>query len=290
MPGNSAARTATLMFLINGEHRDSLPATDRGLQYGDGLFETVAVIAGRPQHWQAHLKRLEAGCARLGIPFPGSTMLDDEFSRMPQSTGRWVLKIIVTRGSGGRGYRPPMPAQPTRVLCRYPWPDYPDDLADQGVRTRVCTTRLGFNPALAGVKHLNRLEQVMARREWDDAGIAEGLMCDAEGRLISGTMSNLFLVTRGRVGTPILTHAGVAGVMREQVIDACRQLNLPVDIGACGEPDLKRADEVFLTNSLIGIWPVIEIVGTGGGTMQPGPVTRALRTHMQELGALPQHG
>ena len=280
------------MFLLNGERRDDLPIADRGLQYGDGLFETVAVISGKPQHWLAHLKRLESGCTRLGIPFPGSAILDEEFRRIASSTiaGRWVLKIVITRGSGGRGYRPPVPAQPTRILCQYPWPDYPDDLADHGVRVRACATRLGINPALAGIKHLNRLEQVMARREWDDAGIAEGLMLDVEGHLIAGTMSNLFLIAQGRVCTPDVTQAGIAGIMRGQVVEACHQLNLPVEMGIYAEPDLMRADEVFLTNSLIGIWPVIEITGTDGRKIKPGSVTRALQAHLLKLNALPRHG
>ncbi len=278
------------MFLINGEHRDSLPAGDRVLHYGDGLFETVAVIDGRPQHWQAHLRRMEDGCVRLKIPFPGAAMLEDEFGRLPSPAGRWVLKIIVTRGGGGRGYRPPPVVQPARLLCQYPWPDYPDDRAVQGVRVRLCTTRLGSNPLLAGIKHLNRLEQVMARSEWNDPAIAEGLMLGLDGNLVSGTMSNLFLVSQGRVRTPGLSQAGVAGVMRDQVIEACRRLNLPVETGAFGVKELQRAEEIFLTNSLIGIWPVIEIAGASGGEMQPGPITRTLRTHMLELEALPQHG
>jgi 4-amino-4-deoxychorismate lyase len=278
------------MFLINGRLCDTLLVTDRGLHYGDGLFETVAVIADKPQHWQAHLKRLEAGCVRMGIPFPGAAILDDEFSRMPSSVERWVLKIIVTRGSGGRGYRPPATTQPTRMLCQYPWPDYADALADGGVRVRICAARMGINPILAGIKHLNRLEQVMARREWDDYEIAEGLMLDTGGHLIAGTMSNLFLAAQGQVRTPTLTGAGIAGVMREQVMEAARQLGLPVHVGVFGEPDLARADEVFLTNSLIGIWPVIEIAGAGGRKMAPGPITRTLQAQLLKLGALPQRG
>lgn len=276
------------MFLINGKLCNTLPATDRGLHYGDGLFETVAVITGKPQHWRAHLKRLETGCMRLGIPFPGAALLDDESTRLPALTARWVLKVIITRGGGGRGYRPPAPAQATRILCQYPWPDYPDSLADTGVRVRICTTPMGINPALAGIKHLNRLEQVMARCEWDEPDLSEGLMLDTGGHLIEGTMSNLFLVTQGQVCTPALTQAGIAGVMRDQVIEACRQLSLPVRIGVFGEPDLARAEELFLTNSIIGIWPVSEISGGENRKITPGPITRTLQAHLLKLGALPR--
>jgi 4-amino-4-deoxychorismate lyase len=194
--------------MINGEIKELFPATDRGLHYGDGLFETIAVINGRPTLWQAHMERLQCGCELLGIPLPDLQQLHEEASSLCSSEERVVLKLMITRGSGGRGYRPPQDVLSQRILFRYPWPDSPD--LSHGIQLRVCQTPLACNPALAGIKHLNRLEQVLARAEWDDPAIHEGLMCDLDGRVKEGTMSNLFWVEDSQLFTPDLSRCGVA--------------------------------------------------------------------------------
>ena len=229
---------------------------DRGLLYGDGLFETLAVVKGRPQRWTAHMTRLASGCRRLGIPMPDPELLWAEASGLSAGVEKGVLKLMVTRGSGGRGYRPPQDAVPRRLLSLHPWPDYPEENATRGVWIRSCETRLAIQPALAGIKHLNRLEQVLARREWNDTDIVEGVMCDPAGRVIEATMSNLFFVRDGRVITPELGNCGVAGVMRAQVLEICRALRIPVLEQAIDLAAARASDEVFLTNSLIGVWPV----------------------------------
>ncbi|MEE9251480.1 MAG: aminodeoxychorismate lyase, partial [Alphaproteobacteria bacterium] len=182
--------------------------------------------------------------------------------RLCAGHGRCVLKIIVTRGAGGRGYRPPERPVPTRILSRHPWPDYALAAWREGVVARVCTTRLATQPLLAGIKHLNRLEQVMARREWDDPVISEGLMLDTDGFVVDGTMSNLFIVAGGRLATPDLSLCGVAGVMRAVVLEAAAKLEVPAEVIRITLDRVRAADEVFLTNSLIGIWPVRELDGT----------------------------
>lgn len=261
-------------MLIDGKDSDQIAADDRGLLYGDGLFETLAVHSGEPQLWTRHMARLARGCVRLGIEPPSVDLLQVEARALCAGSARAVLKIIVTRGSGGRGYRPPAPALPRRILSLHPWPDHPAHWSQQGVSVRLCDTPLGANPRLAGLKHLNRLEQVLARAEWDDPDIAEGLMLDAAGGLIEGTMSNLFLVRDGRLRTPALERCGVAGVMRARVLELAAQGGIASEVSELGLTDLQGADEVFVCNSVIGIWPVRRVQSM---EFTPGPVTRFLQ-------------
>ena len=241
--------------LINGLASDTVPVSDRGFQYGDGLFETIAVQHGTPLLWDSHMHRLADGCARLGLQMPGVDVLHDEITRACNGTQLAVGKIIVTRGSAGRGYAATKGMEQTRVVSHADWPGYPADYAIHGVMVRLCSTTLGRNPSLAGIKHLNRLEQVLARAEWGD-DCAEGLMCDSEGYVIEGTRTNVFAVCGGTLITPELSQSGVAGVMRAEVLRCARECGM-----GCSEeqitPDrLLSADEIFLSNSIIGIWPV----------------------------------
>lgn len=247
------------MMLINGREQGHIAAADRGLHYGDGLFETIAVIDGQLRLWDRHWQRLATGCQRLGITGVDHDVLRGEAHEVCNGVGRGVLKIIVTRGVGGRGYRPPRDAETTRIVAIYPWPDYPETYWRQGVAMRTCTIRLGHNTALAGLKHLNRLEQVLARREWDDADIAEGVMLDVDDNVIAGTMTNLFLVESGRLLTPALTQCGVAGVMRGLIRAIAAQAGVTCRETTVSLQGLLQADEVFVTNALAGIWPVRRI-------------------------------
>ncbi len=254
----AGARFAVLVprALINGSEANCLPVSDRGLQYGDGLFETLAVRDGAPCLWHAHLDRLARGADRLGIPCPPQELLLRECRQLAGGESTGVVKIILTRGSGGRGYGPPEGPQPSRILTLHPWPDYPPDWGEQGVEVIFCRTRLGENPVLAGLKHLNRLEQVLARSEWRDRGIAEGLMQDIRGRIIGGTMSNLFLVRAGRLLTPRLDTCGIAGTVRDLVLRIAGAFGSKVLERDIMRADLFAADGLFLTNALIGVWPV----------------------------------
>lgn len=234
-----------------------LRADDRGLLYGDGLFTTLAVIQRQPQHWQRHWQRLADGCQRLKIPVPEQQDIEHRLSQVcaelePQA----VVKIIITRGAGGRGYRPPEQAQPHVFFSQHPWPVYPDAFFQHGVKLRLCQTRLAQQPLLAGIKHLNRLENVLARSEWDTPEIAEGLMLDTQGNLIEGTMSNVFFVKQGVLCTPSLQQCGVAGIMRGLILATAQAEKIPCKIAEFSLNDLYAAKEVFLSNSLIGIWSV----------------------------------
>ncbi|MCW8848206.1 MAG: aminodeoxychorismate lyase, partial [Sedimenticola sp.] len=248
-------------MLINGKTENMIPAADRGLQYGDGLFETIAIRNGNPCLWKYHLERLHNGCQRLGIPAPGNSLLRDEVLTEIGDKQQGVIKIILTRGAGGRGYRPPSDPTPTRIINWSESPVYPENAHQRGIITRLCSTRLGWNPALAGIKHLNRLEQVLARAEWHDPSIQEGLMMDSAGHVIEGTMSNLFIIQNKQLITPDLSRCGVAGVMQGIVLRTAERLNIPVIVNDVTLQDLWSADALFITNSLIGLWPVRELSG-----------------------------
>jgi 4-amino-4-deoxychorismate lyase len=247
-------------LLLNGIHNDQIPVTDRGLQYGDGLFETLAVVNGKPQAWHRHMARLARGEDALLLPRMDRSQLLREAESLCEGCERGVLKILITRGSGGRGYRPPVPCEPRRILSLHPWPEIPPAWYSEGMQLRVCDMRWGRNPRLAGLKHLNRLEQVLARQEWDDPRIAEGLMLDELDSVISGTQSNLFLLRSGRLLTPDLSCSGIAGTMRERVIESAVSLDLPVEITSLKLDDVMAADGLFMSNSLWGLCPVSRLL------------------------------
>ncbi|EAR20469.1 aminodeoxychorismate lyase [Nitrococcus mobilis] len=260
-----------------------LDPRDRGLQYGDGLFETMAVRDGRIPWLAYHLRRLEAGCARLQITPPEVAELRREIAALAAGQSRAIIKLIVTRGVGGRGYRPDPDVPSHRILMRHPWPAYAQRYAQEGIRLRVCRTRLASNPALAGLKHLNRLEQVLARLEWDDdSRYQEGLMLDYQGRVIEGTMTNLFIVRSGCLLTPDLSASGVAGVMREIILETAARKSLSCQMTTLSLPNLAQAEEIFVCNSVVGIWPVIALQRR---RYPLGPVTRQLAAAIEACAA-----
>jgi len=257
-----AANTQGLVsVLINGEDTRCLDFADRGLHYGDGVFSTLTVSQGVPLFLSRHLQRLQADASRLGIPFPVRPVLLEEARRLSSLHPQSILKIMLTRGAGGRGYRSFESATGTRILSVHPMPNYPPELKERGVKARFCASRLGLNPRLAGIKHLNRLEQILARAEWQDEDVHEGLLLDYEGFLVEGVMSNVFLVHGGRLRTPLLDRCGVAGVMRGLVLEAARDLGIQAEEARLTPGDAFTADELFLTNSVIGIWPVCALDG-----------------------------
>ena len=266
---------------IDGRADGMLAPLERGLHYGDGLFETIACLEGRPRLLGRHLERLAHGCERLGIGFPGREALGREILAVAGEAQRAVVKVLLTRGAAvARGYAVAGSERPTRVTLRYRWESEDPALARDGVRVRIAQLRLGENAHLAGLKHLNRLEQVEARREWSDPDIAEALMFSSSGRLVSGVMSNVFLVEAGRVRTPRLDRCGVAGIMRAAVLRAAARLGIAAGEAALEAGDLARAHEIFLTSALIGVRPVRELAGRA---VAPGPVTRALQQALAPL-------
>jgi 4-amino-4-deoxychorismate lyase len=268
--------TVNTLWLVNGRSTGVDPA-DRGLAYGDGLFETMAANEGRIRWLDLHLDRLEEGCRRLEIPAPSRSIIAHEIAAHCPAQGRAVVKLIVTRGSGARGYLPAEPATPRRVLAISPWPDYPDAHYRNGISVRTCRLRLAESPALAGIKHLCRLEQVLAQLELRGHAVQQGLMLDASGFVVGGTSSNVFLVAGGELGTPKLARSGINGVMRRAVLEAARRLEIRAAERDIEPAELLTADEVFMTNALFGIWPVAEL---DGRRIAVGPLTKRFMAHL----------
>ncbi|MGC1387195.1 MAG: aminodeoxychorismate lyase [Steroidobacteraceae bacterium] len=233
---------------INGRSRTVIDHRDRGLQYGDGVFETMRVRRHRVRLLDFHLDRLSEGCRRLKIEPPGAARLRRELESRAALRAEAVLKLIVTRGAGSRGYRPSGEERCTRIMSLHAVPT-----PRPAVRVRVCATRLGGNPLLAGIKTLNRLESVMARSEWRDPRVWEGLLRDLDGNFVSGTMSNLFIRSGSYLMTPILDRCGIAGVMRRWVLEQALHVGLRPLEGRLRWEEIRQADEAFMTNAVAGV-------------------------------------
>ena len=264
-------------ILINGEFKDTINANDRGLQYGDGLFETMAVFNNEIKFWEDHWQRLKLGCEKLSISLPDKETIEQEMKLLCEGTSeaKFVLKLIVTRGVGQRGYRFSEKKNVTRILSVHTWPEYPKKNKSEGVTVRYCDTVLSENPRLAGIKHLNRLEQVLATNEWGDKGFHEGLMLNNSGFVTDGTMSNIFIVNNNVIYTPDLSLSGVAGIMRKTIIEKSKINGFTVEVKGLTKSDVEKADEAFLTNSLFGIWPIKYIDAIEFNTV--GTVTKQLQ-------------
>jgi 4-amino-4-deoxychorismate lyase len=241
-----------------------LPFEDRAWQYGDGLFETIAMRSGVARFLDWHLERLALGCTRLGIQPPDLASIRRDLNVLLDSPGIdtsfALVKLVVTAGEGPRGYR--RQTSGTRsFLGAYDASPLAPELYREGCGVRFCTTRLARQPRLAGLKSLNRLEQVLARNEWSDPSIFEGLTFDTAGNLICGTMSNVFLVRNQTVVTPDLSHAGIAGIMRRKVVELAHRHDIPVIVRDIRLNELREVDEMFICNSQIGLLPVAMLDG-----------------------------
>ena len=254
--------------LVDGLPEDVIAIDDRGLQYGHGMFETCRIVDGRVPLWSYHRDRLTSSARRLRVLLDLES-IDADVAGLAATQTTGVVKVLVTAGRGDRGYRNDSVAA-RRVVTVFPAPEEID--RRRGVTVRMCRMRLAAQPELAGLKHLNRLEQVLARAEWSDPGIAEGLMCDADGHLIEGTATNLFLVLEGRIVTPNLDRCGVAGVMRRVLIEERPGVDARVEIRDVALAEIDAAEECFLTNAVIGVWPVARVLDRSSARLQPGRI------------------
>lgn len=257
----------------------ALPIDDRGFAYGDGLFETVLVSDGEPRLWDYHMARLAEGIERLSLPSPDFEALQTLPAQC--GAGLQVLKLVVTRGSGGRGYRPPNPAELRWRWTSSPFQPSPSRWFD-GITVRCCELRLGSQPRLAGIKHLARLENVLARQEWHDDAIAEGLLCDGHGDLVEATTMNVIWRRNGRFETPLLDRCGVRGTLLSALNDTLELHWVREGIDA-----LLDADAVWLINSVQGVWPLRRLEDAAGQSLQrwqPGSDCLLQRTAHRWLG------
>lgn len=243
-------------ILVNGELSDTLSIYDRGLQFGDGLFETIACVEGEFPFWGQHMQRLAEGCERLGIGTPDYMKLLSEARQVSAGQARAIVKIMITRGTSQRGYAYDHAMQANRVVIANPWLPLPVAYWTKGVTITWCRTALAQQPLLAGIKHLNRLEQVLARAELHGRDVQEGLVCDTAGLVIEATAHNVFLVKDNEFVTPSLAKAGVAGIMRETVLAWLMQHGYKINITDVTPDAVRSSDALFLCNSLHGIWPV----------------------------------
>jgi 4-amino-4-deoxychorismate lyase len=256
--------------LFLGETRiDAVPGDARGFAYGDGLFETMRVHRGRVAWFATHMARLSEGAMRLRIPLPPVAMIEREMLALFDDAGDGVLKLIVSRGGGGRGYAHDPLAPPLWRVSRHA---LPAPARAEGLVLRWCNLRLASQPALAGLKHCNRLEQVLARGEWDDAGIDEGLLCSADGDVVCATAANLFVLHGTRWSTPRIDRCGVAGVCRAWVLGETHATETRVM-----RQDVETADAVLLCNAVRGILPVARL---DARTWAPHPAVAALRARL----------
>lgn len=239
---------------------DAIQIGDRGFQYGDGLFETIAIRGNQPRLWDYHLQRLAKGCERLAIRMPSVEALSEGLTaalrRQGATSDKRTAKLVITAGEGQRGYGR-RPADAPSVYYGVFAATLPDAKAySDGIEILICKTRLATPSATAGLKTLNRLEQVLARSEFAGSDIFEGLTLDVDGNIICGTMSNLFVVHDDELSTPSLQRCGVEGVMRRHIIATLEEQGIPTGIRTITLADMNDSDEIFMCNSQFGVLPV----------------------------------
>ena len=268
---------------INGVQAHQVEVTDRGLAYGDGLFETIAVDEGNPRLLELHLDRLFAGAAQLGLAAPARASVAAALTGHAAGQGRAVLKLLLTRGPSDRGYAPPDTTSPTLAIGLLPREPAPSAHYRDGITAGLSAVPAALSPALAGLKILGRLEQVLAAAERKESGFAESVMCDPEGHLVSGTMSNLFMVRDGVLVTPRLDRSGVRGIMRRLILELAPAVGLTVREERLPVHRIDEADEIFVCNALIGLWPVSRLARW---QRAPGPVTRRIAAALASRGVV----
>lgn len=244
------------MFLINGREQDSLAASDRATQFGDGCFTTARIRDGRICLLPAHLRRLQDACEKLLLPFSQWTELQHEMTAMAAGQNSGVLKVILSRGSGGRGYSPSNCRAATRILSVSPYPTHYERWRTEGITLALSPVRLGRNPMIAGIKHLNRLEQVLIRSHLEQTNADEALVLDSEGWVTECCAANLFWRKENVVYTPRLDQAGVNGIMRQFCLQSLAQSPFQVVEVYAREDALMQADEMVICNALMPVIPV----------------------------------
>ncbi|MGF1908242.1 aminodeoxychorismate lyase [Vibrio kasasachensis] len=257
------------MYWLNGQTADSISLLDRSFQYGDGCFTTMLTKQGKLMYWSYHLQRMQACLDALAIPQPDWNQVETWLNLAANNESLAGLKLHISRGEGGRGYSATQVSAPNVTINDFAYPAHYLQWQEQGIELGVCRTRLGINPLLAGHKHNNRLEQVLVKTELDERALADAVVLNISGNVIETSMANLFWRQGEILYTPDLDVSGVAGVARRRVLEHAKLQNIPVQLGQFELADLLRANEVFITNSLLGIAPIkaIESQSFSIGTM-----------------------
>ncbi|ELR64973.1 Aminodeoxychorismate lyase [Photobacterium marinum] len=250
------------MILVNGREQMHVPVSDRAMQYGDGCFTTILVEQGKPRLWALHLQRLQKNVEAFMITPPDWSLLAEiVFQLAAQYPEKGGIKILLSRGSGGRGYSPSGCCDTQVVVSDFAWPEHYIRWQSEGIELGVCRQRLSLSPMLSGFKHLNRLEQVLLKQEAEQSGWLDAVALDVNGHVIEATASNIFWRKGDTIFTPELDMSGVHGVMRAHVNELiddspyCLEfVKKPLDVLLC-------ADEVFITNALMALVPITQING-----------------------------
>jgi 4-amino-4-deoxychorismate lyase len=219
---------------------------------------------GLPVSWPFHYQKLVADCAVIGIVCPSAELLMGDLQKLFEKELfsedlTQVAKIIITRGEGERGYAPPVITVPTRVVIKSGLPHYAESNFEKGVQLHVCDLKLAAQPKLAGIKHLNRLENVLARMEWREDAIFDGLLLDQAGNVIECTMSNVFARFGSELLTPDLSLCGVSGITRQRILGLGGVLGLNTGVKSLTLAQVLQADEIIICNSLFGAFQVTQI-------------------------------
>jgi 4-amino-4-deoxychorismate lyase len=266
-----------LELLVDGHATSESWPLDRGLQYGDGLFETMLVRGGRVRFEALHRARLEEGCRRLGIE-AGQQRIWDEVRSAAVRHGHALLRLQITRGVAvARGYTPTGRERARSILAVFATP--PSEMPRR-LRVQALRNCLGENPDLAGLKHCNRLEQVLARQAMAGSDAFEGLMASSSGLLVSGTMSNVFLELDGDIVTPALNRCGVAGVMRAAVLRESARMGIALRVVEVPFEALSGASAVSLSNARLGLVAADEL---DGRALSPSPRLAELARRVANL-------
>lgn len=272
----------SVRYCVNGKLVSGIAPTNRGFAYGDGIFRTMRLLAGELQDWPLHYQTLVADCGKIQIVCPSAELLMQELKHL-MATGDanaladGIVKIMITRGDGARGYAPPAICEPTRVLIHSALPVYDPAIYETGVALYSCQTRLAFQPLLAGIKHLNRLENVLARAELKDPRFFDGVLRDYEDHVIEAISGNLFVSKDGQVLTPALEQCGVSGVMRQKILDWYKTQGQPVTVAALSMAQVLEADAVVVANSVYGVLQVKQI---DAHRINSNDWAKALRAHL----------
>ncbi|WP_338804984.1 aminodeoxychorismate lyase [Xenorhabdus griffiniae] len=248
-----------MTYWINGNQCDHIPVNDRAVQFGDGCFTTIRVEQGIPALLPLHIKRLQKGVEKLFMPAPDWFQLENHIKQVVKGCDSGVLKIILSRGTGGRGYGFDDTTEPTQILSLNSYPERYITQRQKGVSLTLSPISMGINPYLAGIKHLNRLEQVLIKRFIEQSGADEALVLDSDGLLVECGTANIFWRKGKNVYTPDLSQSGVEGVMRRKIIELLAKSDYSLSCVMRYPEALAYADEVIICNSLMPVLPVSQI-------------------------------